>query len=172
MDSNGVITEPAPQKDRASSKTWSRPIQAADRYLLAAGVSLAFVRSELIREAKERLEVSDRSTESHVREVRILACVERVLCERLGAKPGSETTDPDTARRRLLFAMDPTLEAQIALLDAPSMKIAEDGGASNEIRRIPEIRSHKVMPRQVISYRHLPFRRFFERSSGNRGSAA
>lgn len=172
MDNNQVMIKTAPREDEVSGEAWLRPIQVADRYLQAAGVSLAFVRSELSHEAAERLEVSDRSSKPHVREVRILACVERVLCERLGAKPGSETTDPDTARRRLLFAMDPTLEAQVALLDTPSMKIAEEGDSKNEIRRIPEIRSQKIMPRQVISYRRLPFRRLFERSSENRGGAA
>lgn len=172
MNSNQVMTETAPRKDGASSEAWSRPLRAADRYLLAAGVSHAFVRRELIREAVKRLEVSDRSPDSHVREVRILACVERVLCERLGAEPGSETTHPDTARRRLLFAMDPTLEAQFALLDAPSVKLAEDSEAKNEIQRIPEIYSQKIMPRQAISYRRLPFQRFFARKSENRGGAA
>lgn len=134
---------------------WSRPKQMADRYLLAVGITLPDVREALIEAAAERLELEQRSAAPHVRGVRMLACVERVLCERVGAQPGSDTTDSDTARRRLLFAVDPSLEVQRALLVEPGP--APAARADCGFTPVPQVRRRKRMPRQNISFRHPPF---------------
>lgn len=157
------MTETAAQQtsDRSAVQTenWSVPAQVANRYLLAAGITLPEVRSELIDAAMARLESADRSASSRVRGVRILACLERVLCERLGAAPGSDTDNPDTARRRLLFAVNPTPEAQLALLRETTSGDASRVLDFESLVRIPEVRERKTMARQVIDYRHFPFSR-------------
>lgn len=155
-----LMTDTAAHKagDRSAVQTenWSVPAQVANRYLLATGITLPEVRSELIDAAMKRLESADRSASSRVRAVRILACLERVLCERLGALPGSDTDNPDTARRRLLFAVNPTPEAQLALIRENASGTAPDSGS---LVRMPEIRERKPMARQVIDYRYFPFGR-------------
>lgn len=146
---------------RARAATWTTECAAADRYLETVGVSLPFVRDDLIQAAAARLAEDDRSDSPRIREVRILACVERVLCERLGAKPGSDTTDPDTAARRLLFSIHPTIPAQLALLRTPDARGGADavpeGHAAST--RIPTVREHKPMPRQAIDFRRPSLRR-------------
>lgn len=161
-----------PLEEEARDEAWSRPRNAADRYLRAVGVSLSFVRRELVEAAAERLESSERSCATHVLEVRILACVERVLCERLGAKPGSETSDPDTAQRRLMFSIDPTVEAQLALAGPTAQAAGEGQGSLQSVMRIPAIRSTKPMSRQVIDYRRSPLHRFLAASRPGRTSVA
>lgn len=130
-------------------------VEAADNYLRIAGVSIDHVRDELVQAAAAQLEVSNRSGDERVQAVRMLSCVERVLCDRLGARPGSHTLDPDTARRRFLFAINPSREAQLGLLIRPSAQL--DAVIEAGISRIPEIRQRVSMPRQRIDFRVLPY---------------
>lgn len=144
---------------RASAREtagWLHPKETADRYLLAAGVSLPEVREALIGAAADSLEFDDRSTAPRIRGIRMLACVERMLCERLGAISGDKTADPDTARR-LLFTINPTPEAQLALLKKPPRESAGPDRSDESFVPIPPVRRRKPMPRQSIAFRYPPF---------------
>ncbi|MBP5858572.1 hypothetical protein KAJ83_16245 [Marivibrio halodurans] len=134
------------------------PLDAVNRYLVMVGISLDVVRADLLREVEARLAVMHRSMTRRTREIRALACVERVLCERLGARPGSNTTDPDTASRRLLFSIDPTEEAQRRLLAVGSAEAgASSLGTLSNLMCVPSRGAPRPMPRQRIEFRHPPW---------------
>ena len=138
---------------------WSEPLKTAERYLKVAGISIPYIRLHLARTALQRLEDSNRSQRRRVRELRLLAAVERVLCESLGAEPGSDTSNPDTARRRLLFSVNPTHDAQLALLS--NLRAGHDPGNDSfgepRLMRIPPVRERKLMPRQQLECPSIPF---------------
>lgn len=145
----------------------SGPFETIERYLRLVGVTIDEVRLELLREVEERLNKAHKSTSQRTREVRALACVERVLCERLGARPGTDTTDPDTARRRLLFSINPTADAQWALVACSSEAKAGERRTVKRRRsdplarlvRIPPVTTRRAMPRQDVQFRRPPWHR-------------
>lgn len=145
--------------DTREARIRATPLDVVDRYLVMVGVSIDAVRAELLREVAARLATMHRSTARRTREVRALACVERVLCERLGARPGSNTTDPDTARRRLLFSIDPTEEAQRRLLavDPAVAGDMSDIDALSRLMCVPPRGASRPMPRQRIEFRRPPW---------------
>lgn len=133
----------------------TRALRAADRYLKTVGVSIPYVRKQLVRAAADRIDIQHRSRDERVLAVRMLASVERVLCDRLGAKPGSDTTDPDTARRRLMFSINPSTECQMQLL-LGAARPASRLEADDELIRIPAIEKRVPMPVQEVSFRLPP----------------
>lgn len=133
----------------------TRAHRAADRYLKTVGVTIPYVRKQLVRAAADRIDTDQRSQDERVLAVRMLASVERVLCDRLGAKPGSDTTDPDTARRRLMFSINPSTDSQMRLLlgsVGPRSRLEAD----DDLVRIPTIERRVPMPVQEVSFRLPP----------------
>ncbi len=148
---------------QSDSSIWGTPDTAADRYLRAVGISLPDVRDELIRAANERLERTNRSSSLRVREIRLLACVDRVLCERLGAEPSSDMTMLDTVQRRVAFSLNPSLSAQRKLLRARRHQEAampQPPERALTPTRLPAVRQRRPMPRQAVEFRRFrnPFR--------------
>ncbi|MEQ8830243.1 MAG: hypothetical protein RLW87_10570 [Alphaproteobacteria bacterium] len=133
----------------------TRAQRAADRYLKTVGVTIPYVRKQLVRAAADRIDIQDQSRDQRVLAVRMLASVERVLCDRLGAKPGSDTTDPDTARRRFLFSINPSPDSQMRLLlGAPDLSSKDD--VEGVLIRIPPVEKRVPMPTQDVSFRLPP----------------
>lgn len=155
--------------DQLDASGWAEPVELADRYLKACGISSSRNRALVIREAFTHLETTNRSLAPRVRTIRMLACLDRVLSRHLNT-PDSD--DAVATGRRLLFFIEPSVRERVegrlrsttwnaAVADAA---VAEE---NFELVRIPAVQGHQRMERQAIQFRTIPLvsaiKHFFRR---------
>ena len=155
--------------DQLDASGWAEPVELADRYLKASGISSSRSRALVIREAFTHLETTNRSLAPRVRTIRMLACLDRVLSRQLKT-PDSD--DAVAAGRRLLFFIEPSVREQVeGRLRSTARNATVAGGAmadeNCELVRIPAIQGRQRMERQVIRFRTIPLasavKHFFRR---------
>lgn len=138
---------------RQNDSGWSEAKEIAHCYLMACGIASSRSRAILIDDAFTHLETANRSLEPRVRTMRMLASLERVLSRHLGSPQGDNA---EAAAGRLLFSIDPSFRARLDDHLHPRNRSTAlvDGGFG--LVRIPEIDTHRRMPRQTIRFRTIP----------------
>lgn len=146
---------------------WAEPVEIANCYLKANGISSSWSRAAMIDEALVHLETTNRSLDPRVRSIRMLACLDRGLSRNLNPPDGDDAL---AAGRRLLLSVDPLVRRRIENRLHPRKW---DAAMTNEriaLVRIPEIERRQKMERQTIRFRSMPLLSAIKQLFGRRRS--
>lgn len=147
---------------------WAEPVEIANHYLKANGISSSWSRAAMIDGALVHLETTNRSLDPRVRSIRMLACLDRGLSRNLSPPNGDDAV---AAGRRLLLSVDPLVRRRIENRLHPRNWDAAMTNESIALVRIPEIQRRQKMERQAIRFRTIPLLSAIKQLFGRRRSA-